>query len=48
MAIYSAACRAQINDGQIFIGVARLNGQPVKVLQDTGWTGMIVVRALIL
>ena len=30
--IYSAACRAQSNDGQIYIGVGKLNGRPVKVL----------------
>ena len=46
-AIYSAACRAQSNDGQIYIGVGRLNGRPVKVLQDTGCTGTIVYRDLI-
>ena len=47
-AIYSAACRAQSNDGQIYIEVCKLNGRPVKVPQDTGCTGMIVDRALIL
>ena len=31
-AIYSAACRAQSNDGQIYIEVGKLNGWPVKVL----------------
>ena len=46
-AIYSAACRAQSNDGQIYIDVGKLNGRPVKVLRDTGCTGMIVDRALI-
>ena len=46
-AIYSAACRAQSNDGQIYIGVGKLNGRPVKVLRDTGCTGVIVDRALI-
>ena len=40
--LYSAACRAQSNDGQIYIGVGKLNAQPVKVLQDAGCTGMIV------
>ena len=40
-------CRAQSNDGQIYIEVGKLNGRPVKVLQDTGFTGMIVDRALI-
>ena len=35
-AIYSAACHAQSHDGQIYIGVGRFNGQPVKVLIDTG------------
>ena len=30
-AIYSAACRAQSNDGQIYIEVGKLNGRPVKV-----------------
>ena len=42
-AIYSA----RSNDGQICIGVHKLNGRPVKVLRDTGCTGMIVDRALI-
>ena len=46
-AIYSAACHAQSNDGQIYIGVGKLYGRPVKVLRDTGCTGMIVYRALI-
>ena len=46
-AIYSAACCAQGNDGQICIEVGKLNGRPVKVLRDTGCTGMIVDRALI-
>ena len=41
-AIYSAACRAQI-----YIEVGKLNGRQVKVLRDTGCTGMIVDRALI-
>ena len=38
---------AQSNDGQIYIDVGKLNGWPVKVLRDTGCTGMIVDRALI-
>ena len=46
-AIYSVSCRAQSNDGQIYIGVGKLNGQPVKVLRDTGCTVMTVHRALI-
>ena len=46
-AIYCAACRAQSNVGQIYIEVGKLNGQQVKVLRDTGCTGMIVDRALI-
>ena len=46
-AIYSAACCAQSNDGQIYIGVGKLNGLPVKILRDTGCTGMIVDRATI-
>ena len=46
-ATYSAACRAQSNDGQIYIETGKLNGRPVKVLRDTGCTGMIVHRALI-
>ena len=46
-AIYSAVCHAQSNDGQIYIGVGKLKGRPVKVLRDTGCTGMIVDRALI-
>ena len=41
-AIYSAACHTQSNDE-----VGKLNGRPVKVLGDTGCTGMIVDRALI-
>ena len=28
-AIYSVACHAQSNDGQNYIGVGKLNGQPV-------------------
>ena len=31
-AIYSSACRAQSNDGQIYIEVGKLHGRPVKVL----------------
>ena len=31
-AIYSAACRAQCNDGQIYIEIGKLIGRPVKVL----------------
>ena len=31
-AIYSAACRAQSNDVQIYIRAGKLNGQPEKVL----------------
>ena len=46
-AVYSAVCRAQSNDGQTYVGVAKLNGRPVKVLRDTGCTGMIVDRALV-
>ena len=46
-AIYSAACRVQSNDGQIYIGVGKLNGRPVKVLRYTGCIGMIVDRALL-
>ena len=46
-AIYSAACHAQSNDGQIYIEVGKLNGRPVKVLRDTRCTGMIADRALI-
>ena len=45
--IYSAACRAQSNYGQIYFGVTKLNGWPVKILRDTGCTGMIEDRALI-
>ena len=40
-------CRAQSNDGQTYVGVGKLNGRPVKVLRDTGCTGMIVDRALV-
>ena len=46
-AIYSDACCAQSNNGHIYIEVGRLKGRPVKVLRDTGCTGMIVDRALI-
>ena len=46
-AVYSAVCRAQSNDGQTYVGVGKLNGRPVKVLRDTGCTGIIVDRALI-
>ena len=46
-AIYSAACRAQSNDGQIYIEVGKLNGWLVKVLRDNRCTWMIVDRALI-
>ena len=45
-AIYSAACRAHSDNSQIYIGVGKLNGGPVKVLRDTGCTGMIVDRVL--
>ena len=48
-AIYSAACLAHSNDDQVYIGVGKLNGQPVKVLRDTGCTctGLTVDRTLI-
>ena len=46
-AVYSAVCRAQSNDGQTYVDVGKLNGRPVKVLRDTGCTGMIVDRALV-
>ena len=46
-AIYSASCHAQSNDGHIYIEVGKFNGWPVKVLQDTGCTRMIVDTALI-
>ena len=46
-AVYSAVCRAQSNDGQTYVGVGKLNGRPLKVLRDTGCTGMIVDRALV-
>ena len=39
--IYITVCCAQINDGQIYIGVGKLNGRQVKVLLDTGCTGML-------
>ena len=45
--VYSAACCAQSNDGQIYTEVGKLNGRLVKVQRDTGCTGMIVDRALI-
>ena len=44
--IYSSAFCAQSNDGQIYTGVGKLNGLIVKVLRDTGCTGMIADRAL--
>ena len=46
-AVYSAVCHAQSNDGQTYMGVGKLNGRNVKVLRDTGCTGMIVDRALV-
>ena len=46
-AVYSAVCHAQSNDGQTYVGVGKLNGRPVKVLRDTGCTGMIMDRALV-
>ena len=46
-AVYSAVCHAHSNDGQTYVGVGKLNGRPVKVLRDTGCTGMIVDRALV-
>ena len=46
-ALYNAACCAQSYDGQIYIGVGKLNGWPVKVLRVSGRTGMIMYRALI-
>ena len=45
--IYSAACHAQCNGGQIYIEVGKLNGWPVKVLRDTGCTGMFMDKELI-
>ena len=45
--MYSAAYCAKSNDGQIYIGLGKLNERPVKVLRDPGCTGMIVDRALI-
>ena len=44
---HGAVCCAQSNDGQIYIEVGKLNGRPVKVLRDTGCTGMTLDRALI-
>ena len=44
-AVYIAVCHAQSNYGQTYLGVGKLNGRPVKVLRDTGCTGMIVDRA---
>ena len=48
-AIYSAVCHAQSNDGQTYryVGVGKFNGRQMKVLRDTGCTGMIVDRALV-
>ena len=46
-AVYSAVCHAQSNDGQTYVGVGKLNGRPGKVLRDTGFTGMIVDKALV-
>ena len=45
--VYSAACRAQSNDGWIYMEAGKLIGWVVKVLRDTGCTGMIVDRTLI-
>ena len=44
--VYSAVCHAQSNDGQTYIGVGQLNGRLVKVLRDTGCTGMIVDKGI--
>ena len=44
---YNAACHAQSNDGQTYIGVGKLNGWPMKFLGDNGCKGMIGDRALI-
>ena len=44
-AIYSAACRAQRNDGHTYNGVGKLNGWPVKVLQLTGCIRMMCVSS---
>ena len=46
-AVYSAACHTQSNDGHTYIGVDTLNGRSLKVLRDTGCSGMLVDRALI-
>ena len=46
-AVYSAVCRAQSNDGKTYVGVGKLNGRPMKILHDTGCTGMIVDMALV-
>ena len=46
-AIYRAACHAQSNESQAYIEIGKLNGRPVKVLRDTGCTGMTVDRAFI-
>ena len=46
-AVYSAVCRGQSNDGQTYVGLGKLNGWPVKVLRDTGCTGMKLDRALV-
>ena len=35
-AIYSAACHAQSNDGQIYIEIVKFNGLPVKILDVQG------------
>ena len=45
--VYIAACHAQSNDGQTYIGEEKFNRRPVKVLRDTGCTGMIVDRAVV-
>ena len=41
-AVYSTVSRAQSNEGQTYIGLGKLNGQPVKVLRDTGCTGSLL------
>ena len=44
-AVCSAVYHAQSNDDQTYTGEGKLDGRLVKVLRDTGCTGMIVDRA---
>ena len=45
--VYSAACCTQSKDVQTYIGVGKLNGLSMKVIQDTGCTGLIMNNLLV-